>query len=528
MFHVLNDDEVVKVFLFLFICSDRDEPFNLVQTCKRFSEMFGVWANGIGSAHYKNFVHSKKVRCSSIAEKADKVLNLGFTRQLEMETPFHRIIQSFMKADSVNAMHCSSTCCERSRKAFNNNGNMQYKLVEMLPSVRCVCTATSPGGHQVEFSMYTAFEGQCFLSKTIRDKASGATLCQQTLNETHSPFLDRLVHSISCSPCGRHLIYWRSEPVDNCLHWDTLFNDRDVEVVNELDLQLSYQQLCIPFQNAFIKPLKIWWPDDSTMLIAWNVISDGTANDALEIQSGIVITAQDVHWLNQRLVMPFQYGNPMNLSFSGWYVIKGRTYMDRKSSILVYDFSAGPNDIKTLCVSCLDEDNSLLGRASHELFSGLARPCISQNGSKLAILAYTCEHEYKQRPAKPRDTRLVDDHMIMVLFTRSADGNFYYRQNGHNDECFLPIKTAVQGVTNFVLGFSPCESIVHVIYTGNKFNTPNDAYAYPSAYFVRIDNKQIRRTMPVMNTKVRELCWDYKGSLTVLPKHGAVRLVPKE
>ena len=530
MFHVLNDDEVIKVFIFLFIHSDENEPFNFLQTCKRFSEMFGVNANGIGSAQYINFVHSKRVRCSSLAEKIDKVLNLKFTEQVAIEAPFHHMVQCFMKADSVNTMHCSSICCEKSRKTFNENESMRYKLLGTMPTGRCVCAATDSYGNPVEFSLYRAFGGICFLSKTIHDKDSGARMCEITLNERQIPSINKNVDSISCSPCGTHLIYRCNL---SYYHWDTSVNDAPASSVKEIRyLKIPLEELAIPYTVAGLvdsQPMQVWWTRCSTMLIAWQVIPDGTEHDSADPnQRGFAITAQDVDGTNQRLVMSFQYGNEFNLTFSGWYVIKDRVFMDQKKSILVYDFSNGPDDVKTSSVSCLNEDNAYIGQASHELFVGLCHPCISHDGNKLAILAYACEHEYKQRPAKPVDTRLVDDHMIFVLFTRSADGKFYYRMRGHNDECFFPVKTAIQGVTNFELGFSPCESIVHVIYASNRYNTHYDAYAYPSGCFVRIMNKQIKRTQPVFNTKIREICWDYPKSLIVLPRHGAVRFVPKQ
>jgi len=530
MFHVLNDDELVNVFLILFICSNANDPFNFVQTCKRFAAVFGVNANGTGSIHYVNFLYSKKVRCSSHAEKVDKVLNIGFKKQLEFEKPFHDMVRSFMKADSVNAMHCSSSCCERSRKTFNENVNRKYKLVGMLPTVRCVCVATDPEGNPVEFSLYSAFGGKIFLSKTLRDKDSGKVLCETTVNETELPTLDKHVDSISCSPCGKYLVYRRSAPTRTFFCWNTTLTTEATLAVNQIcDMEkLLIDQLKIPFLAYSINPMHVWWAQDSTMFIAWKIVAAGTAYVSYP-QHGFAITALDVDSKAQRSALFFEYGIEFNLTFSEWFVIKSQLYARGDTSMIVYDFSGGPDNIKTSYVSCLAKDNDLLGQASHELFRELSSCCISKDGTKLAVFCYACDHEYRQRPNAPANVDISDDFMLMVLFTRSTDGKFYYRQNGQNDECFLPYHSDIQACPHFEIAFSPCNSIIQVIYSPNKFiqtYNNNTSLAFPSAYFVRINSTKIQRTTPIVNTKVRAFCWDNK-SLIVLPKHGCVRLVPK-
>ena len=529
-FGVLNDDEFVIIFNYLVSYGSAKDPFHFVLTCRRFANVLGVGGGdggdggdggGVGAGVYKNYIHSKMVRCTDFSERTHKAFNLGFTAQFNAENRSNQMVKAFMGADAVNTLHCSSSCCETARRAFNEDPNTRYHVIQILPTARLVCSTTDECGRSVHFVYYSE-QPNFFISKRTYC-ADHMSWNQQLLTPKMLPELDRRVFGISCSPGGRFLCIRRLEPEAKFVYiWDTLENQILNPVLTAIKDE-SFHPPGGPQGAAF----ECWWASDRSdsnnpkLLISWTTVAGDFA-----------ITKQNGDGTNQEVAMRQHGLGPVNIYFSSWYAIIFRTHrVNHKEQICtVADFSNGPDHVKKATVSCFEKDDPVIGQAGFELFDTPVDMCISENGQKLAIIAHRCEYCYKIRPDKHKgvDVPAANDHLILVLFTLSENKNFYYRHFGARDEVFIPFIPSIQSVGSFEIGFSPCESIIHIVYWYNVCITVNDSYPVPSAYFTRLTKDGIQRTRAVRNTKVRALSWGDQQSLVCMPKYGALKFVPKK
>jgi hypothetical protein len=229
----------------------------------------------------------------------------------------------------------------------------------------------------------------------------------------------------------------------------------------------------------------------------------------------------------QQVVMWFQRSSCRRVIFNNKCAIVTNQYVDGKFAVVVYDFSAGLGCLRASSVSCLNEPNRMLGQASHELFFNPIHACLSSDKQRLAILCDSCEHFYSSFPSTIKDEFGCDGSMLLILFTISPCGRFFYRQHSSRDEVWIRYNKDQQSCKKWKLSYSPCQSILQVTYEYNKWCIQPRTH-YPSAYFVRLTEHGIDRTTPIMNSKVKEISWENPESIAVSLKHGTVCFVHRK
>jgi hypothetical protein len=235
--------------------------------------------------------------------------------------------------------------------------------------------------------------------------------------------------------------------------------------------------------------------------------------------------------------LPFYRSNAVRIFFQSFYAIVFALHRSRTYLCSVLNFKEAPQTnqpnqpqfhIATVsAVSATERPNSnhIRGSPFHEQFYKPAHACLSDDGTRLAVLAHQCKHLHG---SKPNNGVINEDHLVLVLFTLSEDNSYFYRKNGARDEAFIPFHSAIQNPVDFELGFSGCESMLTVIYTMNRYNVPPapSQSIFPSLVVIVVNPSNLKRSRAISTTKVRNVLFCAK-SVFLVARHGCVVFTPK-
>ena len=567
-------------------------------TCKEVRECF-LGKNAVGKDAYQNYMDHFRIRVCWPGEHADKVEALAYTSQRKQQTRSKDFVLSFIRADSQNTMHCCQLhiCCADARHEFNKLSFHRFSIQSVISSARIACCAIDPSGRPVHFvnshAPHLLFADVVIKRVVLAEGVySDKVLCldKSALNtETKtSPFFEvlRLFHhkttmvSMECSSdgavCAMLVAMGRSHAY--AVVWDTVRMQ-----AMQLELTKHWEEYGMPEWDydpgerfSCVQCMSVWFATDEEtgtecLLCGFQIVKSFATNAVIdellglpdpevdEDDEAVAVTppmdccgffvtchakrkreSLEWDWMDgeEEIVLPFQRSSCKHVVFEKWSVITPTTYIDGKSSIVVYQFSNGkekgkgqsiqpprfpsfPRGLVVRTTSFLACQNSTIGQASHELFKGIVSACVSRNGSHMAVLAKGVQHVYSHHDPLPPGT------LIFVLFTLSDDGLYYYRRRAELDECLIPYSEKTQDPCYFRISFLPCQGFVSIVYSLNLYAIQEEGASLNSnAYFVRIRTDGVRRTKPIVTTKVRQMRFaesETRSLAGILPKHGMLQ-----
>lgn len=543
----LDDDAIICIFQHVFIWGGRLDGVYLVSTCRRLWDIFGP--SGIGTRCYQNYKASFFTRVVGLdGNLEEKVCGELFLHQRNRELATLDTINALHNADLNQVLHCANDCCLQHRLEFNAKKKNKCKVYPAAKSVRLIVSTQDFKGEDDIYFLYQTERSQRrstevsvihVITKWRRAMATGATgavgaawervgRLNLSENTTDGLAFEHLV-DMNCSPDGRNvglriLTHTTNSPQVECLVWNTMDTGSPVPlrpIRLDQTLQCKWMGTMYTEEKADRAVVYNWWATDvhgnHHHLVAWKTIfrEDGSL---LGMLNGFAVSDHTDGVDSPVLLLNAPCSNLNSATYGQWRLLTYRQYVDGKMSPIVYDLEGVlfGERVKTWSVSCTTNPVSIIGQASRELFFNPVSACISPSGDKLAILSTWCEHQCSQRPMDTDDR----SHLLLTLFTRSPDSYFYYRQFGARDEVHLPIYPRLQRTNGWFLDFTPCGSIIQVVYCTNLYVTP-EAAAHPTVYFCRLTSCGISRSKPIMNTKVKQITWLGSNALISL-KHGAV------
>ena len=543
----LDDDAILCIFQNVFIWGGRLDGLYFVSTCRRLWDIFGP--SGIGARCYQNYKASFSTRVMGLdGNLEEKVCGELFLHQRNRELATLDTINAVHNADLNQALHCAHDCCLQHRLEFNSKKKNKCIVYPAAKSVRLiVSTRDFKGGDDIYFLYHTERTPKRSTEVSVmhvitkwRRAIAAATgvvgavgavgaawerVGRLNLSAMTNVVFEHLV-DMNCSPDGRSmglqiLTHGQSCQVE-CLVWNTTDTDFPLWPIRlDQTLRCKWMGTMYSEETADRTVVYNWWATDihgnHHHLIAWKTIfrQDGSLFGML---NGFAVSDHTQGVDSPVLLLNAPCSNLNSATYGQWRLLTYRQYVDGKMSPIIYDLEGVPfgDRVKTWSVSCTTNPVAIIGQASRELFFNPVSACISPSGDKLAILSTWCEHQCSQRPVDTDDR----SHLLLTLFTRSPDSYFYYRQFGARDEVHLPIYPRLQRTNGWFLDFTPCGSIIQVVYCAHLYVTP-EAAAHPTVYFCRLAPRGISRSKPIMNTKVKQITWLGSNALISL-KHGAV------
>ena len=553
----LDEDSLVEVFIACCIHGYAKDPCNFASTCKRIrSQLVTKHAN-----LYENYRLGVTLRIRPRGSHKQSILKMAYLRQQKLQDMSFEFIKSFIKAERREAMHCASAtkCCLKHRMEFNKDSRNAYSIHSLYESTRLVSSAVEPASGNPIHILYTGdpavrnSKRRIIIKRVCKMVRDGTYCCEYydttfELNDLLGTEEMSILNMVA-SPDGKYVMVQFCASATCC---DAIYvlNTLDGTITN-MKLTLSLSQLGMhnsnqsSYSRECLFATDAWWvqgddennqddPSSYKLYIgwvsSWFVREDGTKVYPPVDMCGFSVVEHSVtpEKVNeQQVVMWFQRSSCRRVIFNNKCAIVTNQYVDGKFAVVVYDFSAGLGCLRTASVSCLNEPNRMLGQASHELFFNPIHACLSSDKQRLAILCDSCEHFYSSFPSTVKDEFGCDGSMLLIVFTISPCGRFFYRQHSSRDEVWIRYNKHQQSCKKWKLSYSPCESILQVTYDYNKWCIQPQTH-YPSSYFVRLTEHGIDRTTPIMNSKVKEISWENPDSIAVSLKYGTVRFVHRK
>ena len=524
-FEVLSDDLLVSIFVFIFAYGNRYDGCNFAITCRRFKYIFGK--DGPGYILFKNYKSSFLTPfASSNIGKLRSVETNWFTKQYKREHCSAHMASNLVRADSHNVLHCANECCLDSRKAFNNERSNSCTIKSMATLARLVSSAINDNGDEVHY-LYNKARGseehvicrRVYKTGRLVDKV--ILRIAELLSDFHT------LIGMKASLDGEFLAFdymsnqnnGHSQPLMKIAIWDYKLDsmkhiecDLQLNPVNTTARTLSYGHY--------------WWVSgqggEQHLLTTCEIFFYRDNDGHRVLKNGFAILDHSTD--PPTIKLPFQLTSILHSYFSGWRGVIFHRYTHGGFSASVYDFEHGPDHIRVYNLSSSTNPCSMVASASHEMFHHPYSTCISSDGQHVVVLCASCTHSYSFPVTKHNDS-VNTRYLMAVHFTKSPNGNYFYRRLAAKDELYFSYQDQGQAAFLWDVSMSPCNSILYIV---NKMNNivRYGANANQSAFFAKISNDGLSQLNPIANGLVRQITW-IPNCMTIMLKYGAVFLRPR-